>query len=341
MHNLHNIMQKINLALIGCGYWGRNYLNLFDSEGNFGDAKLKYVQDITQPLKIPKYIEFTKEISKIWEDSEVDAVIIATSTSSHFEIASQAIMAGKNVLIEKPMTLNVMDAEKLIKLAKEKGKILMVGHIFKYNAALREVKRRIDSGEIGQIKYLDARRVALGPVRSDASALWDLISHEVYIFMYLTGLNPTSVNYTGESYLNVVDDIVLVNLKFPGKIIATAYANWAHPVKERKLVIGGTKKAIVFDDIHPSEKLTIYDRSIEYLPNPNNFSEFQATTREGDILMPKLNLSQPLNNQLDHFIKCINGTEKCMSDGNEGMQVVKVLEAAEKSKSLGGVEVKI
>ncbi|MEK6908497.1 MAG: Gfo/Idh/MocA family oxidoreductase [Nanoarchaeota archaeon] len=335
-------MQKLNLALIGCGYWGKNYLNLFGHEGSFGNAQLKYINDIKKPSKnLQKEVTFTQDISVVLSDPEVEAVIIATPTKSHFDIALQALMAGKNVLIEKPLTLKLEDSEKLIKLAKEKGKILMVGHIFKYNSALREVKRRIDSGEIGQIKYLDARRVALGPVRQDASALWDLISHEVYIFMYLTGSKPLSVSYTGESYLNGVDDIVSVNMRFPGKVIATAYANWIHPIKERKLVIGGTKKAIVFDDIHPSEKLTIYDRSIEYLPNPNNFSEFQAGTREGDILIPKLNLSQPLITQFDHFLKCVNGVEKCMSDGNEGMEVVKILEAAEKSKSLGGAEVKL
>ncbi len=335
-------MQKLNLALIGCGYWGKNYLNLFDSEGRFGNAKLKYISDIKQPNKgVPKWVEFTNEISKVLEDPEIDGVIIATPTKSHFEVASQALIAGKHILIEKPLTLNLKESEKLNILAKEKKKVLMVGHIFKYNPALIEIKRRIDAGEIGQIKYLDSRRVALGPVRQDASALWDLISHEIYIFMYLTGKLPLSVNYIGGSYYNSIDDIVSVNLKFPGNIIATAYANWAHPIKERRLVIGGTKKAIMFDDVHQSEKITIYDRSIEYLPNPNNFSEFQVGTREGDILIPKVNISQPLNNQMDHFIKCIDGIEKCRSDSEEGMQVVKILEMAEKSKSLGGAEVKL
>ncbi|MBM3232292.1 Gfo/Idh/MocA family oxidoreductase [Candidatus Pacearchaeota archaeon] len=335
-------MTQVNVALIGCGYWGKNYLNLFDGDGIFGKAKLKYVHDIKQPSKkLPRDVTFTPNLEEVLLDPEINAVIIATPTKSHFDIVSKALNAGKHVLVEKPLTLNFEESKKLNNLSKEKNKILMVGHIFKYNAALREIKRRIDAGEIGQIKYLDARRVALGPVRQDASALWDLISHEIYIFMYLTEKSPISVSYSGEGYFNSVDDIVSVNIKFPGKVFATAYANWAHPVKERKLVIGGTKKAIVFDDTHPSEKLTIYDRSIEYLPNPNNFSEFQAGTREGDILIPKLNNSQPLIVQLDHFIKCLDGEEKCISDGEEGMQVVKILEAAEKSKSMGGAEVKL
>ncbi len=335
-------MQKINVALIGCGYWGKNYLNLFNSGGTFGHAFLKYVHDITPPNKsLPKEVNFVKDISTILNDPEINAVIIATPTKTHFSIASQVLQAGKNVLIEKPLTLNLQEAEKLNELAKNTGKILMVGHIFKYNLALRELKRRIDAGEIGNLRYLDARRVALGPVRQDASALWDLISHEVYIFRYLVGSAPISISYAGGGYMNSVDEIVSINMKFPGKIFASAYANWAHPIKERKIVVGGSKKAIVFDDIHSSDKLTIYDRSIDYLPNPSNFSEFQTTIREGDILIPKVPVSQPLITEVEHFFKCIQGTETCMSDGHDGMSVVRILEAAEKSKKLGGAEVTI
>ncbi len=333
-------MGKITVALIGCGYWGKNYLNLFNSGGTFGNAFLKYVHDIAPPNKsLPKEVKFTKDISTILNDSEINAVIIATPTKTHFTIASQVLQAGKHVLIEKPLTLNLQEAEKLNEIAKNAGKTLMVGHIFKYNLALREMKRRMEMGEIGNVLYLDARRVALGPVRQDASALWDLISHEVYIFMYLVGSAPISVSYVGGGYMNNIDEIVSINMRFPGKIFASAYANWAHPIKERKIVVGGSKKAIVFDDIHSSDKLTIYDRSIDYLPNPSNFSEFQTTIREGDILIPKLNLSQPLSTEVEHFFKCIQGTETCISDGYEGMNVVRILEAAEKSKKLGGTEV--
>ncbi|MSS74065.1 Gfo/Idh/MocA family oxidoreductase [Candidatus Pacearchaeota archaeon] len=333
-------MQKTIVALIGCGYWGKNYLNLFNNDGVFGGAFLKYVHDLNPPTKsLPKEVTFAKDIATILNDSDVQAVIIATPTKTHFDIASQVLKAGKHVLIEKPLTLHLDESEKLNEMAKSMRKILMVGHIFKYNHALRELKRRIDAGEIGDLRYIDARRVALGPVRYDASALWDLISHEVYIFMYLVGSAPISVNYSGGGYMDTIDEIVSVNMKFPRKIFASAYANWAHPVKERRIVVGGTKKAIVFDDVNPSEKLTIYDRSIEYLPNPNNFSEFQAGTREGDILIPKINLSQPLVTEVEHFFKCIQGTETCMSDGQDGINVVKVLEAAEKSKKLGGAEV--
>lgn len=333
-------MQKLNVALIGCGYWGKNYLNLFNSEGIFGPAFLKYVHDIVPPSKaLPKEVVFAKDISTILNDSEIQAVIIATPTKTHFDIASQVLQAGKHVLIEKPLTLHLAEAEKLNELAQKMKKTLMVGHIFKYNHALRELKRRIDAGEIGTLRYLDARRVALGPVRQDASALWDLISHEVYIFMYLVGSAPISISYAGGGYMNSVDEIVSINMRFPGKIFASAYANWAHPVKERKIVVGGSKKAIAFDDVHSSDKLTIYDRSIDYLPNPTNFSEFQTTIREGDILIPKITMSQPLITEVEHFFKCIQDNETCMSDGSDGVSVVRILEAAEKSKKLGGAEV--
>lgn len=326
-----------NLALIGCGYWGKNYIKSIE---NISDLNLKYIQDINKPASIPGYIRFTEDLNEILKDEEIQGVIIATPPDTHYDIALKAIQAKKNVLVEKPITTSSGDAEKLCEAARKNDVVLMVGHIFKYNSATRDVKKRLEEGEIGDIRYIESRRIALGPIRQSTSTLWDLAVHDIYIAKYLIGERPLSVSCVGESHNKSIDDIVSLNLRFPNDILTTIYANWEHPIKERKIIIGGTKKAILFDDVEPTDKIIIYDRGVDYNPKTGDFGEFQAITRTGDTIIPKIKLNQPLEEELKHFSRCIDG-EKCLTDGDEGLETIKILEAAEKSRKNGGVEVKI
>ncbi|MFA5175700.1 MAG: Gfo/Idh/MocA family oxidoreductase [Candidatus Nanoarchaeia archaeon] len=326
-----------NVALIGCGYWGKNYVNsLRDSE----KVDLKYICDPIPSKGLPAQLLKEKGIdyySKILD--KVDSVIIATPTKMHYNIAKDCLNHGKHVLVEKPITDDVSDAEELIKIAEKEKVVLMVGHIFKYNPAVIQLKKIIESGELGSLRYLEAKRVGLGPIRKDVSALWDLATHDIYVSNFLIGNSPISVSYQGVSHNKIVDDIVSLNLKYPNNILTTIYVNWEHPIKERKFVVGGTKKAVLFDDVQPTEKLFIYNKGVDYQPISGEFGDFQAATRDGDILIPKIQSKQPLLEELNHFFNCINGSEQCRSDGRDGLEIVKILSAAEESKKRNGLEV--
>lgn len=331
----------VKLALIGCGLWGKNYLsNLRD----MADVELLYVCDIKNepPGRIlPKEAKFSRNHNEVLDDKEVKGVIIATPTSTHYEMVRSALLKGKNVLVEKPITTNSEEAKALFELAKEKGLILMVGHIFKFNPAVRYIKEMIDKGEIGDLRYIEARRVGLGPIRTDVDVLWDLATHDIYISKYLTGKKPLSLSSFGVSHNKKLDDVSCTNIKFPGDVLATIYVNWEHPVKERKIFIGGTKKAILFDDVEPTDKIKIYDKGVDYQPASGEFSEFIASTRDGDIIIPKIKSKQPLTEEIRHFIDCIEGKTACESDGQDGFETVKILESADISKKSGGKEIEI
>jgi predicted dehydrogenase len=328
-----------NFALIGCGYWGKNYVRTMS---NIPGMTLKYVVDLNTPkINMPEKTTFTKNIESVLDDATIKGVILAIPTEEHFKIAKEVINAGKNILIEKPFTNKYSDAEKLCEFAEKNKTVLMVGHIFKYNPGILDIKKRIDNNEVGEIRYLESRRVGLGPIRKDASVLWDLATHDIYLSTFLIGKNPISVNCAGRSYNGKIDDIAILNLSFPNDVISTIYVNWAHPKKERTLTVGGTKKAISFDDM-VSEKVTIYERSVDFkIDAAADYGEFQATTRDGDILIPRIKISQPLEEELLHFKECVETGKKCFSDGYEGLQTVKILEAAEKSRKNKNIEIKI
>src|SRR3989344_38532 len=293
----------INVALIGCGHWGKNYINTIR---NIPNARLKYVYDIKKPdMALPEGTIFAQDLKQILEDEEISGIMVVTPTTTHYDLALKIIESGKNILVEKPLTTNSMQAKELCEAADRKGIILMVGHIFKYNRAIREIKKKIDEGEIGDLRYIESRRIALGPIRQDTSALWDLITHDVYIATYLIGKMPYCISCVGKSHNKKVDDIVSLNIKFPDDIFVTIYANWEHPIKERKIIIGGTKKAILFDDVEISNKIVIYDRGVDYQATGGGFEEFHASIRNGDILIPKLKIGAPLDEEIKHFINCI------------------------------------
>ena len=332
-----------NIALVGCGYWGKNYINTLR---DIDDANIKYVCDLKEENLAPlrKKLQnslFFHDYKDILKYSDIDGVIISTPTATHFKIAKDFLEAGKNVLVEKPLTNSSKDAEILCNIADKNKLVLMVGHIFRYNPAITKIKEIIDSGELGELRYIESRRVGLGPIRQDVSVLWDLATHDVYISNFLVGSTPKKVSCTGISHNKNIDDITNASLVYNNGVFSTIYANWGHPVKERKLYIGGTKKAILFDDVEPVNKIIIFDKGVTYTPSVPGFSEFVAATRDGDVHIPKIQNKPPLKEEIEHFLRCISKKETCKTDGKEGLETVRVLESVEMSRKRCGVEINL
>jgi len=314
---------KQNIALIGCGRWGNNHRELLESRE---DIKLSYICDSILNDKLVNGINFTKDYNNALEDKLVNAVVIATPPSTHYQIARDSLNAGKHVLVEKPLTGNSKDAENLINVAKENDKQLMVGHTFIYNPAIQYLKKEIDNGRLGNILYMNARRLSHGIVRERAreyGVLWESGLHDLSMFLYLSGKKPISVNAFGDSISKLsgdLDDISTLNLRF-GKnpISCSLTVGWAYPKVVKELSVIGTKKTAIFDDTKDN-KLTFYDFAIK-----------KGRAEKSNIYSPQLSDISPLENQLNHFLISIISNKPPISDGRNGLEIVKLLEYADKS----------
>ncbi|MEK7448740.1 MAG: Gfo/Idh/MocA family oxidoreductase [Planctomycetota bacterium] len=333
----------INLAVIGAGDWGKNLIRNFSQlpDVNFSiccdldDKRLQYIRTHYPQLKL------TKDPQDIFNDAKIDAVVICSSAVSHYQLARAALESGKHVFVEKPLTLKVSDAEHLVKLTDENKKVLMVGHLLKYHPAVTKLKTLIDSGEIGDIFYVYSQRVNLGKIRHDENALWSFAPHDLAIILYLLGEEPVEVTARGEAYLQPnIADVVFVNLTFPDKKMAHVHLSWLDPHKERKLTVVGSKKMVVFDDMESSDKIKIYDKGADRAPGYETYAEY-ITLRSGDVIIPALKLTEPLKNECLHFIDCIKNNKTPLSDGRDGLKVVKILTAAQQSLEQGGKPVRI
>jgi predicted dehydrogenase len=330
-------MTALKVGVIGYGYWGpnlsRNFYELPSSdlvvvadmkEERLNQAKSRYPQLIVK-----------KNYKDIF-DLTLDAVVVSTPPATHYAITKDCLEHNLHVLVEKPMTLKSSDAEELIELAASKNLTLMVGHTFEYNSAVHALKKYIDSGELGDIYYIDAARLNLGLFQRDLNVLWDLAPHDISILLYLVGQNPISVSAQGMPciYQNVYD-VAYLNLLFPNKISAHVHVSWLDPCKVRRITVVGSKKMIVYNDIENEQKLKIYDKGVDAPEYPNSFGEFQYSYRSGDITIPRIAFSEPLRQECQHFVDCIiNHSEPC-SCGRDGLAVVKILEAAQLSLTNG------
>ncbi len=335
-------MSKLNVAIIGAGYWGKNLIRVFYSFGN--DVVLKYVCDLDEK-KLKSTASFypsviiTASADDIFKDTEIDAVVIATQVASHYCLAKKALLAGKHVLVEKPMTKTVAEAEELVMLAKEKNLILMVDYTFLYTGAVRKIRELVSSGEIGQLRYFDSERINLGLIQPDVNVLYDLAVHDLSIINFISGENPISLHAHGASFVTrgrerAVEEISHLHLAYPSGFLAHVHSSWLSPVKMRKMVIGGDKKMILYDDIEPSEKIKVYDHGVGI--------DFESETpdipiyRSGDVIIPKIDNSEALAAEAREFVDSIKNNRKPLSGGEEGLAVVKILEAAEFSMRDGG-----
>ena len=328
-------MKKEGFAVIGSGYWGVNYIRLLSQ---MPETELVAVCDQAQERldaisrRFPEAALY-KDIAPILENKEIESVVVCTNPGSHFEIAKQLLMAGKHVLVEKPMTLTTETANELVKIAKEKGLTLMVGHIFLYHPAIRKVKSYIENGALGEVHYLYAQRTNLGPIREDVNALWDLAPHDVSIFNYLMNANPVWVSAVGSRFLRGhVEDAGFIVLGYENGTVSNIHVSWANPHKVREVVVVGSKQRISFNDTSPDEKVRVFEKGVAASATAySDFGEYQLMIRDGDVVSPKIPVEEPLKNEVRHFIACKQTGEQPLTDGVNGMVVVKIMEAVSES----------
>ena len=320
------------VGIIGCGCWGPNLIRNFNDSSK---SNLVAVADL-RPERL-KYIQNSYPLVRTYSNYHdlfnlnLDAIVVATPPTTHYAIAREVIESGHHVMIEKPMTLRSDHARELIKLANENDKVLMVGHAFEYNQAVQNLKKYIDDGEIGAIRYIDCARLNLGLYQSGVNVLWDLAPHDISILCYILGMEPLSVIAQGAKCINKdVYDVVYMNLIFPDNILAHVHVSWLDPCKVRRVTVVGSKKMVIFNDIE-NDKIKIYDKGVNTPTDTSSFADFQYSYRNGDILVPYLRLVEPLRLETEHFIDCIVNRLNPTTNGEDGLRVVKVLEAAQRS----------
>jgi len=329
-------LTPVTLAQIGCGYWGPNLLRSFSALQN---CHVKYLVDTSEERRAFAEKSFPAsnaiaDLETIWQDPEVDGVIIATPAGSHFELAKAALQFGKHVFVEKPLATRVAEVDVLGELANKLQRVLMVGHTFLYNSAVRYVKSLIDKGDLGDIRYIYSQRLNLGRIRSDIDALWNLAPHDISIIQYwLNDPEPLQIARNGMAYVQPrVDDVVFLNIYYPNKVLANIHVSWLDPQKVRKMIVVGSKKMVVYDDV-AEDKIAIYDKGIDRIAKLGENMDFDAprfnfSYRSGDVLVPGIKWVEPLRREAEHFIDCIRTGEPPLTGIANARRVVAVLERA-------------
>ncbi|WP_269476853.1 Gfo/Idh/MocA family protein [Hominibacterium faecale] len=322
----------INIALIGYGYWGPNVArNLYKNKA----YKLSAICDKkVERLKLAKDLygeatQYMQDYDKILHNNNIEAVALAVETSAHYRLAREALLAGKHVYVEKPFTDNVKDAIELYELAKQNKLRIHVDHIMVYHPIIRKIKEVIDSGDLGDILYFDCSRINLGQIKNDVSAMWDLSVHDLSIVDFLSdGAEPISINAMGEKIYSEKESITFLNLKYEN-FLASITASWLSPIKERRIIIAGTKKMLVYDDVDVLNKLIIYDKGFDTNKNVE-YEDYVIKTRGGDAIIPRLEQGDALFNSLEHFRQCIIKQQDSLTDAKAAIRMIKILETADK-----------
>jgi len=323
----------MKVALIGYGYWGPNVARQLNAIKRIDfcaicDKKPERLEKAKQ-LFVGK-VRYETDHRKIIQDPSIDAVCLAVETSAHFELAREALLAGKHVYVEKPFTSTVKEAEELKLMAEERNLTIHVDHIMIYHPCIRKIRQIIDSGELGDILYFDAQRMNLGQIKNDVSAMWDLAVHDLSIIEYLSGSRePYYVSAVGEKYYSPKETLTFLTLRYEG-FIAHVKSSWISPLKERKLIVAGTKKMVVFDDIKVTEKLMVYDKGVDVVSGEGiEYEDYAVRTRTGDVWIPFIQEQDALYNSVDHFICCIENGEPSQSGPDAAIHVIRVLETAD------------
>jgi predicted dehydrogenase len=327
----------VRVGAVGCGYWGPNVIRNLDAVPGFElccvcDADPERLRPIAARYPAARS---TSRVEEILDDPAIEAVYLATPVSTHYALVKRALEQGKHVLVEKPLATRVDEAEELAEMADARDLTLMVGHTFVFSPPVRKVKQLIDAGLIGPIYYVETTRVNLGLFQKDVSVLWDLGPHDLSILMYWLGEVPLQVSARGRSYLGeALEDVAFLTLEFPSGILAQLQISWLAPSKLRRTSIVGRQRMIVYDDLEPVEKVKIFDRGVDR--QPASFGEFQLTYRSGDILSPRLDTTEPLYMECAHFLECIETGLVPDTSPRSGVDVVRVIQAAERSLRQGG-----
>lgn len=331
----------IHVAVIGLGYWGPNLVRNFAALGG-GELLVVCDQDAARAQAIARLypaLRAETDPQRVFADPEIDAVALATPVATHYPLAKAALLAGKSVLVEKPLTASVEQAEELVDLAKRKGLVLMVDHVYVYSPAVRKIKEMVDAGLLGDLLFIDSVRINLGLFQRDVNVVWDLAPHDLSIVDHLVGRLPRSLAAFGAAHAgHDLEDVAYLNLDFGRGLIANFHLNWLSPVKIRYTMIGGRAKGLVYNDLHPAEIIKVYDSGITLREdNLEDRRRLLIDYRSGDVWSPHVPGGEPLQFMVRHFLECVREGKRPQTDGESGLRIVRILEAAQRSiKAQGG-----
>lgn len=335
--------KPINVGVVGCGYWGPNLIRNFRSLPN---CRLKTMCDVS--------VDRLKHLRTLYPEvagetrfehllsSNLDAIVIATSVKLHYPMAKASLLAGKHTMIEKPLAGSVAECEELVDIARKQGLVLMVGHTFLYSPAVRKIKEIIDCGDIGEIRYICARRLNLGLFQKDINVAWDLAPHDISIILHILQETPLTVNCQGGAHVTPgIEDVTAMNLTFSKERSAIIHSSWLDPRKIREMTIVGSRRMIVYDDVAQQEKIRIFDARVERPPHYDTFAEFHYAYHYGDMYAPYIQQGEPLKVECQHFLDCIQTGATPISAGTNGMDVVRILEASSASLKQRGAPISL
>jgi predicted dehydrogenase len=329
-----NMKKPILVGVVGCGYWGPNLVRNFKGLSNCNlkamcdtsEARLAHLRGLYSD------VEGVTDYEHLLNGVGLDAVVVATPVKHHYSLAKASLLAGKHTLIEKPMASNAAECEELIEIAERKGLVLMVGHTFLYSAPVRKIVEIAQAGDLGEIRYINSRRLNLGLFQKDINVAWDLAPHDISIILHILGEPPLVVNCQGNAHVTPgIEDVTNISLTFRHKRFATIQSSWLEPRKVREMTIVGTRRMIVYDDLQTHEKIKIYDVRVERPPHYDTFADFHYSYHYGDSYIPHLKQEEPLRTECQHFLDCIEKGTQPLTGGNEGLELVRILEAASNS----------
>jgi predicted dehydrogenase len=333
-----NTKNPLTINCIGLGHWGPNLVRAIASHLS---ARVGTVCDLNESRlalvsrNIPSINQTSRDALATIQDPSADAVVIATPTNTHYTLVKAALLAGKHVLVEKPLTLDMNEACELAELALKVDKILAVGHVFLFNKGVQFIRNLIETGELGAINYIFSTRTNLGPIRTDCNALWDLASHDLSIINYWLGTTPISVTARGQAFLNpLIEDVVVANFTYPENVLACVHASWLNPSKVRQITVVGEKKMVIFDDMNLDAPVRIFLRTIDIQDQPeyvDSYGTFRMNILQGDVVIPHLTGGQPVANQINHFIDCIQSGSQPINSAEIAVDVIRGLAAADRS----------
>ena len=334
--------KQIKVGVVGCGYWGPNLIRNFRS---LPACTLRMMCDISEErlrhLKaLYPEVEGSTDYSHMLNGAGLDAVVIATSVRHHYPMAKASLLAGKHTFIEKPMASSAQECEELVEIAENKGLVLMVGHTFLYSPSVRKIKEIVEWGDLGDIRYICARRLNLGLFQKDINVAWDLAPHDISIILHIMEELPSSVNCRGSAHVTPgIEDVTTMCLNFRNNRSAIIQSSWLDPRKTREMTIVGSKRMVVYDDVAQIEKIKIYDVRVERPPHYDTFGEFHYAYHYGDMYVPYIKQEEPLKSECQHFLDCIREGISPLTNGKRGLELVKILEASSLSLKQGGAPV--
>jgi predicted dehydrogenase len=331
--------RQIKVGVVGLGYWGPNLVRNFRA---LPDCNLKMMCDLSEErlnhlFTLYPEVEGATDFRHVLNGAGLDAVVIATAVRLHYPMAKASLLAGKHTFIEKPMAASSEECEELIGIARRKGLVLMTGHTFLYSPAVRKIKEIVDSGDIGEIRYISARRLNLGLFQKDINVAWDLAPHDISIILHIIGEQPITVNCRGSAHITPgIEDVTTMCLSFQKQRTAIIHSSWLDPRKVREMTIVGSKRMIVYDDVMQQEKIKIFDARVERPPHYDTFAEFHYAYHYGDVYAPYLKQEEPLKIECQHFLDCIKNGGTPLTNGQGGLDLVRILEASSESLKRGG-----